>query len=141
MMRPARLIVVVVALCAALAYLRDPPWLIGMDSGFRPWEIRADGARVRWTGGHASFFVPSNAAGITVPMRTPFASPPAHPVTVTLAIDDRTAGGLVLDDGSWHEMAVSLTQPGRRRLRRIDIRVDRTGPGNRGVEVGEVRLR
>ena len=112
-----------------------------MESGFRPWETADDGARVRWTGGHASFFVRSDAEGITVPLRTTFASPSGGAVTVTLSVDDRPGGRLVLTDDSWHAMSLGLPEPGRRRLRRIDIRVDRTGPGNRGVEVRDVRLR
>lgn len=45
-----------VALIALLASLRDPPWLAGLESGFRGWETGADGTRYRWTSGHASFF-------------------------------------------------------------------------------------
>jgi len=53
----------VVVLLGMLGYLRDPAWLIGIESGFRPWERGADGTRSRWTGGHASFFVPSTRDG------------------------------------------------------------------------------
>ncbi|MEO8521396.1 MAG: hypothetical protein ABI603_08540, partial [Acidobacteriota bacterium] len=52
---------VLVACIGLLGYLRDPVWLRDYSSGLRGWETAADGARVRWAGGHASFFVPSDA--------------------------------------------------------------------------------
>ena len=130
-----------VLLGGALAYLRDPPWLIRMETGFRSWERTADGARARWTGGHASFFVPSNAAAIVIPIRTTFAAPSDAPVTVTVAIDDRAAQQLVLTDDLWHQVTLLLPPQASRRVRRIDIRVNRTRAGNRGVLVGEVQAR
>ena len=126
---------------AALAYLRDPEWLIRVESGFRGWETGSDGARYRWTDGHASFFVRSDASAIDVPIRTSVATPPDIPVTVTLTIDDRPADRLVLNDGGWQRVKVQLPPRGARRVRRLDIRVDRTKDGNRGVQVGEVQVR
>ena len=53
----------------ALWYLRDPPWLIEQTTGFvRPWERGADGADLRWCGGHASFFVPADAGDVRIPV-------------------------------------------------------------------------
>ena len=49
----------------------------------------ASGARVRWTGGHASFFVPVDARAIELPLRTTFDHPGDWPITVSVAIDDR----------------------------------------------------
>ena len=135
------LIVTSLLAIAALAYLRDPDWLIRIESGFRGWEIGSDGARYRWTGGHASFFVRSNASAIDVPIRTSVAAPSDIPVTVTLTIDDRLVDRLVLNDDGWHLVTVQLPPRGARRVRRMDIRVDRTKDGNRGVQVGEVQVR
>jgi hypothetical protein len=126
---------------AALAYLRDPEWLIRVESGFREWETTADGTRYRWTNGHASFFVRSDAIEVGIPIRTTFAAPSDGPVTMSLAIDDRPADQLVLTDEAWHRVTVGLPPIGGRRVRRIDIRVDRTRSGNRGVQVGEVQVR
>jgi hypothetical protein len=126
---------------AALAYLRDPAWLIHVESGFRGWETAADGRRYRWTDGHASFFVRSNASAAEIPIRTTVSTPSDVPVSVTLTIDDRLADQLVLNDDSWQRVKLRLPAPGSRRVRRIDIRVARTKAGNRGVQVGEVMVR
>jgi hypothetical protein len=130
-----------VVLFGALAYLRDPEWLIRTESGFRPWETTVDGRRFRWTGGHASFFARADASAIRIPLRTTFPTSSDGPVTVTLAIDDHLAQRVVLTDDAWHEITLSLPPRGSRRVRRIDIRVDRTSPGNHGVEVAEVQPR
>jgi hypothetical protein len=132
--------IVAAALVAALAYLRDPPWLAGMESGFRRWETTADGTRYRWTGGHASFFVPATARAIVIPARTTFNDPTDPPVLVSIAIDDRQADEFVLRDAQWRAHELQLPPPGRRRLRRVDVRVDRLRLGLRGVQVGEVRV-
>jgi hypothetical protein len=129
-----------VGLFGALAYLRDPAWLIRTESGFRPWETTADGTRYRWTGGHASFFVRSDASEVSIPVRTTFSSPSDGAVTVTFSIDDRPTQRFRLIDDTAYLVTLSLPPRGSRRVRRIDIRVDRTRPGNRGVEVGEVSI-
>ncbi len=128
------------ALVSALAYLRDPPWLAGMESGFRRWETTTDGTRYRWTGGHASFFVPATAKAIVIPTRTTFDSQADPPVLVAISIDDRQADGFVLRDAQWRAHELQLPPPGRRKLRRVDVRIDRLRPGLRGVQVGEVRV-
>jgi hypothetical protein len=137
-----RLLVVVCSITAvaALAYLRDPAWLIAVESGFRNWETAPDGTRYRWTSGHASFFVPSDASELEIPVRT-IAAPSNVAVTVSLSIDDRLAERLVLKDDEWHRVTVTLPPRGTRRVRRIDLRVDRTNIGNRGVQVGDLGIR
>jgi hypothetical protein len=125
---------------AAAGYLHDPPWLLSMTSGLRSWESDREGRRFRWMGGHASLFVPSSAPTIEIPLRTTFESAD-WPVTVNVAIDDRPGDRLVLSDGEWHTMVLRLPPGGRRRVRRIDIRVDRTHDVIRGAGVGEVRIR
>jgi hypothetical protein len=141
MTRRLLLIVSAVTAIAALAYLRDPEWLISVESGFRSWETAADGRRYRWTDGHASFFVRSDATVIEIPVRASVSTSSDAPVTVTLTIDDRRADQLVLNDEQWHRMKVGLPPRGTRRVRRIDMRVNRTTVGNRGVQVGEVQVR
>lgn len=125
-------------LIAALAYLRDPPWLAQMESGFRRWETASDGTRSRWIAGHASFFVPAAATAIVIPARTSFNDASDPSVRVSIAIDDRPVDELVLRDGQWQAREIRLPPPGRRQLRRIDIRVDRLRPGMRGAQIGEV---
>ena len=52
---------------ALLAYLRDPPWLINVSSGFGTLEYDRSGRTFRWTGGRASFFVPAGAPLVRLP--------------------------------------------------------------------------
>lgn len=129
------------ALAAALWYLRDPPWLPGMTSGIGRWETAADGTRFRWMGGHASLFVPSGARTAEIPLRTTFDGPGDWPVVVSIALDDRPVERVILADGAWRYAVVRLPPPGGRRVRRIDIRVDRTRDDDRGAAIGEIRIR
>jgi hypothetical protein len=126
----ASLCLAAVVVIGGLGYLREPPWLAGMDSGFRRWETAADGTRYRWIAGHASFFVPATVKAIVIP-----------PVLVSVAIDDRPADEIILRDDRWMVREVRLPPPGRRGFRRIDIRVDRLRPGMYGAQVGEVGVR
>jgi len=139
--RPGPWIAVALGLLGTIAYLRDPPWLLRVESGFRGWENTIDGTRVRWIGGHASFFVPAEAASFVMPVRTTFALIDDPPVTLRVTVDDRAAAVAVLASPGWQQVTVPLPRGGTRRVRRIDVRVDRTRPGNRGAQIGEVRLR
>jgi hypothetical protein len=128
------------ALAGALAYLRDPPWLLGMTSGLRGWETARDGQRVRWAGAHASFFVPSNAESVRIPLRTTFDRVGEWPIAVAISVDDRPAGRLILSDTAWRESVIRLPPPGSRRVRRIDIRADRARDDNHAVQLGEITI-
>jgi hypothetical protein len=128
-----------VLVVGVVVYLRDPSWLVSVDAGFARWERDADGAAYRWTSGHASFFVRSDASTLVVPIRAVGWAGSA--VTVSIAIDDRPADRLTISDERWHESTLRLAGATDRRHRRIDIRVNRTLPGNRGVQVGEIRVR
>jgi len=142
MTRRLLVLVVAVILCGStLAYLRDPPWLLTTTSGLREWETDRDGTRFRWTDGHASFFVPSEWKSVELPLRTTFGSTGDWPIAATIAIDDRPADRVTLTDGAWRRTTVRLPPRGSRRVRRIDIRVDRTRDGNRGVQLGEISHR
>ena len=140
MKRLALVCLALASIAGALAYLRDPPWLDRMESGFRRWETAADGTRYRWTAGHASFFVPAGASAVVIPTRTTFDDPGQPPILVSITIDDRKADEFVLRDGEWRKHELRLPPPGRRRLRRIDVRVDRLRHGLRGVQIGEVSV-
>jgi hypothetical protein len=136
-MKRAIAIVVFFAVVGLLAWLRDPAWLAGMESGFGRWERATDGVASRWTAGRASFFVPADLQAIEIPLRLPI-QPGDWPAVVTISIDDRPADRVVMSEDGWQTRRVLLPPRGSRRLRRIDIHVDRTRPGNRGVVVGEV---
>jgi hypothetical protein len=138
--RFALLIVMCLALAAVLAYLRDPPWLETVSSGLRKWQTGADGTEFRWAGAHASMFVPANARDLRIPLRTTFDNTGDWPITVSIAIDDQPVDRLVLSDAGWRESRIRLPAPGSRRVRRVDIRSDRTRDDNRAVQVGHVTL-
>ena len=131
-----------VVLVAALIYLREPAWMAGVTSGLGDWNGPA-GARFRWTAGHASFFVPSDAAAITLPLKAMFATPGDRLVTVDVSVDDRWLAAIDLPDPSaWVRTTLPLPRKTTsRRLRRIDLRVNRAmGVLNRGVQLGEIEL-
>lgn len=130
--------VAIVAAGSILAYLRDPAWLAGVESGFHGWRTGPDGVRYRWTTGHASFFVPASSGGLTIPARVTFDQPADPPVLVRIAVDDRPADEFELRDDRWNVRRIVLPAPGGRHLRRIDIRVDRLRADNRGVQLGEI---
>jgi hypothetical protein len=127
-------------LAASLAYLRDPPWLDGIESGFHRWQTTSDGLRYRWMSGHASFFVPAAARGIVIPVRTTFDDPSDPAVLVTIEIDGRAADAFELRDDGWQARRVRMPAPGQRRSRRIDLRIDRLRAGNRGAQIGEIGI-
>jgi hypothetical protein len=128
-------------LAAALGYLRDPPWIADITAGFRRWERDVSGERFRWTVGRATFYVPSQARSLTMPIRSGLPGPDGAPVTVFVSVDDRGVTEIRLDDPSrWVRSTVTLpTRPTRRQSRRVDLRISRTvGDQALGVQVGEV---
>jgi hypothetical protein len=131
----------VTAVLLSLAYLRDPPWLLSTTSGMRSWETDGSGTRVRWMGGHASFFVPAEARSIEIPIRTSFERADDWPITVNLSVDDRPADRVVLTDATWRRVVLTMPPLGSRRVRRIDLQMDRTRADNRAAAIGVVVLR
>jgi len=130
-----------IVLVVALAYLRDPPWLLSTTSGMRAWETDGSGTRLRWMGGHASFFVPADARSIEIPIRTTFDRSDDWPIAVSLSIDDRPADRVVLTDARWRRVMLTLPPRGSRRVRRIDVQMDRTRDDNRAAAIGEIVIR
>ncbi|MEO5897545.1 MAG: hypothetical protein ABIS06_17785 [Vicinamibacterales bacterium] len=133
-------ILLVCAVAASAWYLRDPAWLISYSSGLHPPEVAADGRSFRWTKGHASFFVPSQARRITLALRSLNESENDWPITATVTIDDRIADRFTFRDQDWHELALRLPAPASRRVRRIDIKLDRVRSRLRGVQLGDVKV-
>jgi hypothetical protein len=130
---------IAIALAGVLWYLRDPSWLAQQTTGLRGWERAADGRAYRWSGGHASFFVPARAQQLRIPVATTFDwNQPrgGEPMLVTFTIDDRRAGRLLLDDEKVREVVLDLPPPGSRRVRRVDVRTSITRDGNHGVMIG-----
>jgi hypothetical protein len=134
----------VLAAMAVLGYLYDPPWMGGVTSGLRGWEQDPPGTFFRWTTGRATFFVPSTATAMTVPLRAVFPGPNGTPVYVELRDDDRLLATIALTDpDAWVHSTMPLKRaPGQRRFRRIDLRISRVvGPFFLGVMTGEVVVR
>ena len=122
-------------------YLYYPPWLAGVSSGLLNWE-EEDGRRFRWTVAHASFFVPSDASTITLPMRPWF--PYTGAIIVSVSVDDRWLADIELRrPGAWSCPMLPLPrQKTHRRHRRVDLHVSRVVPPfNLGVELGVVDVR
>lgn len=92
-------------------------------------------------GGHASFFVPADARSIEIPVRTTFERPDDWPITVSVSIDDRPASRIVLTDGEWRRVLLTMPPRGSRRVRRIDLQMDRARDDNRTAAIGEVVTR
>ena len=137
-------ILTAVLVAAAAWYLYDPPWIANVTSGLRDWEEDPSGTRFRWTAGRASFFVPSSATEMTLPLRAVFSAPDGRPVTVKLSVDDRWLADVAIADVSvWTRTTVPLPrQRTHRSHRRVELRVSRTtGPYNLGVQLGEPILR
>jgi hypothetical protein len=138
----------VIGLCSvaalALGYLRDPAWAGQVTSGMRAWEEDPPGTRFRWTTGRASFFVPSGATEMTLPLRAVFPGPNGGPTVVSVSVDDRWLADIQLPDpAAW--VRTSLPLPRRatsRRFRRVDLHVNRTAVGVfiLGVMTGEIGL-
>lgn len=125
---------------ASLWYLRDPAWVIDQTTGLRSWQRESDGRLVRWSGGHASFFVPANAGEVRIPVSTTFDEREPggdRPMVVTFSIDDHRAVRVLLTDSAWREVVLALPQPAGRRVRRIDVRTSITRADNHGVRIGQ----
>jgi hypothetical protein len=137
-LRHAVLVAILVGCLGALAYLRDPPWLIDQTSGLRSWQ-QEDG-RFRWSGGHASFFVPADARQVRIPVATTFDERGAEPMTVSLFVDDRRAAAILLTDDRWRDVILDMPPRGSRRVRRIDLRTNVTREDNHGVKIGELAV-
>jgi hypothetical protein len=123
-----------------LWYLRDPAWLAEQTTGVRGWQTSADGKRYRWTGGHASFFVPSDASAVVVPIATTFQPGDDKPMLVTFSVDGKRAVRLLLTTSEWQRVTLPMPAPGSRKVRRVDVHTSPTREGNHGVQLGEVQV-
>ena len=126
---------VALLLVATLAYLRDPPWLVQVTSGLGAEEADRDGTRFRWTRGRASFFVPASDEFVTFRVRAPKEDPRDWPVTATVTIDDRPADVVKVSEEDWSLVRLRLPRSAGRKVRRIDIKLDRVRSGHRGVQL------
>lgn len=122
-------------LVVALAYLRDPPWLVRVTSGLGAWETEGDGLRYRWTTGRASIFVPASDEFVTFRLRAPKEDPRDWPITATITIDDRPADVVKVSEEEWSVVRLRPRTRTNRKVRRIDIQLDRVRAWHRGVQL------
>jgi hypothetical protein len=130
-----------VLLVVLLAWLRDPPWVCAVTSGLGPVVADVDGRPVRWTRGHAVFYIPSSAATLAIPLRARRPRRGFLPVTVRVSIDDVLVDEIVIADEQWQvsNVAVARMAGTWRHYRRVDLRLSRTlGPQRAGVLLGQV---
>jgi hypothetical protein len=133
----------VIAMLATVVYLRDPPWVGRMTSGLRSWEEDPPGTRFRWTFGRATFFIPSDATAMMLPLRSVFPGPDGAAVTVDVRVDDRWLATIQLTDpGAWVRPLLPIGRRAtNRRYRRVDLRISRVVPPFMlGVMTGDVLL-
>lgn len=133
--------VVVLGVAGALVYLRDPPWLISYTTGLRAWERAEDGTAFRWSTSHASFFVPADAGAVRIPVSTTFGADDDAPLLISVAIDDVRVARVLLETAQWHYIAITLPEPGGRRVRRVDIRATAPRGSYRRFRIGEIKPR
>jgi hypothetical protein len=137
--RSIAIIVAGIALVAALAYLRDPPWLANVTSGMREWDYSDPRMVFRWTAGRASLFIPSDAKAVMIPLRSGIPGPLTGEVPVEIRVDGRFLATITLTDPmEWVRKELPLgNRVTHRRFRRIDLHVPRAvGQGNLGVMTG-----
>ena len=137
-------IAAIVSFIASLAYLYDPPWVGSVTSGMGTWEEDPPGTFFRWTNGRATFFIPSDASTMTLPLRAVFPGPNGGPTTVQVSVDDRFLATIELPDPhAWVRTTLPLGPARhRRRFRRIDLHTNRvTPPMILGVMTGRPELR
>jgi len=134
-----RVVLALLTVAGAATYLRDPAWIGGVTSGCRPWEEDPPGTRFHWTAGRASFFIPSDASAMTLPLRAVFPGAGGAPVTVDIGVDDRYLATIELRDPTeWVRPSLPVARATSRRHRRVDLHVSRVVPPFMlGVMVGE----
>jgi hypothetical protein len=134
------------AAAAAIA-LHDPPWIANVTAGLGDWHVDEHGTRFRWTSGRASFYVPSDATAMTLPLR-PLPPLGRRPISIDVRVDDRWLATLELPDkttpdlNAWVRPTLPLPRKDTsRRYRRIDLRVRRwLEQYNLGVQLGVVEV-
>jgi hypothetical protein len=121
--RLQRLALALGLLALALWGLRDPAWLQAYRHGLHP-----DG----WTGGRASFYVPSADPVITFDL----AGHEQFTTQVSISVDGRLVDRFSVD-ASWRTVRIPVAdRPTSRRHRRVDVHVARAwGDPRKGVRI------
>ena len=90
------------------------------STGFSPWQRDANGLPYRWAGSRASFFVPSSARAVRIPLRRGPSAPPA--VEVRIFLDGVEADRVVLsEDADARTVRLILARRANTPFVRIDL--------------------
>lgn len=144
MTRRWKIALITLASATSLAYLYDPPWIGDVTSGLRAWEEDPPGTRFRWTTGRGTFFIPSDATEMILPLRAVFPGPNGTAVNVEVRDDGKLVGTIALTNpADWVRTRMSLRpSTSHRRYQRIDLSVSRVVPPfTLGVMTGVVETR
>jgi O-antigen ligase len=105
-----------------LAAVRTVP-MDHVSAGFSTWHFDEQGARYRIAGGHSTFFVPTSAGSVRIPLRNGFRE--RLTVEVLISLDGREADRLLLPaDDQWRVKRLVLRQDSSgRKYSRVDVEV------------------
>jgi hypothetical protein len=108
---------------------------IGMG---RLWQHDADGTRFRWAAARSTFFVPSSARTVRIPLRLPDKA--SNALEVRILVDGREANRVLLQPGPrWQ--TVLLLQPQRASADFLRIDLEARQPGSAALLEGQVTSR
>jgi O-antigen ligase len=94
--------------------------------GFSLWQHGPDGSRFRWAGGRATFFVPSSARAVRIPLRHGSTGP--DDLEVRIFLDGREADRVRLSEvGDWRILRLVLVQRKHEPFARIDLEAGEAG--------------
>ncbi len=94
--------------------------------GFSLWQRGPDGSRFRWAGGCATFFVPSSARAVRIPLRHGSTGP--NDLEVRMFLDGREADRVRLSKaGGWRILRLVLVQRKHGPFARIDLEAGEAG--------------
>ena len=126
---------------------------IGFDRvtyGFYGWEINPAGARFRWTGRRATFFVPGDTTVVEFPVRAP-RLPTLPPVVVDVRLNGRHTDEVRLERDAWQPVRLIMPSGTRQKFHRIDLFVSPSwrpaellpgsfDPRELGIMLGEITV-
>jgi hypothetical protein len=88
--------------------------------GFSRWHREPDGSRYRWAGGRSTFFVPSAAHSVRIPLATGTEGP--ETLEVRIFLNGREANRVVLErSGEWRSVYLPLSRRVAEPFSRIDL--------------------
>jgi hypothetical protein len=90
--------------------------------GFSKWQRQPDGSRFRWAGGRSTFFVPSTARAVRIPLRQGAEAPAT--IEVRMFLNGREANRVALEPGAdWRTVRLVLARDEKSPFSRVDLEV------------------